>query len=343
MELQEAEKCIFFHNVKKRCKQGKECRYLHDEKHPTEWQQRVDQEHKRRRRLEEGGKTPVNVQNFAVEVGPIRPSTASSNILRDRTTSLRAWFGKHRWSPDVQVAQSAPRLSSLVSDWVEVQVSGFPAAVPLAHDLVLRMKSVSSGTVYCQQPDDNKRVLIRCKYDATCPEFLYHGTDYKGFKGIMKSRRIWMTGTPKAVYCALSPEDVKISGYDLGFIIVLAPVAIMCSNATKKLFEKQPLIPGICLEMNQRKAKSEFILHSDSLKVVGFISPLSYLGGIIREEWGTASVAHSKSSATAAEEEDWQAQMERSQPNTNWVLEEDQIIIVPSTADQVSVKLTSII
>ena len=89
------------------------------------------------------------------------------------------------------------------------------------------------------------------------------------------------SGDPLGVDCCDSPEDVDESGDNHGFIFMLKPTAVYASENTKKGLYGP--VPGVGIKMPERKAINEMVFHTDSLEVVGFLSPMAYLGSLFQD------------------------------------------------------------
>ena len=294
------EKCIFFWSKDKRCKNGRKCRFWHDENYQTEWLTRVEHKQKKAKKESEAGRAAglaTSVQNFSIA------DASESDLLMDPSRALRALFRKRNWSLEVTGTSW-----SQGTIWRQVSLAGWENPHGMCHELVRLANTCNKSNIFWESPL-SERVEIRCDWHKTVPLQLYHGTTKEGFCGIMASKRIHMTSDPCAVYASDSPEDVLASGYDGGFIMILEVVAIKASYKTSLALDKN-IIPGITWEMS-RKAKSEWVLHNRSFRVVGFLADVNLLYHFVRDELAEPSQASKsgfitvrKGSQTAWEVED---------------------------------------
>ena len=143
----------------------------------------------------------------------------------------------------------------------------------------MQSQGVGKHCMFVDIDTDQPRIKITSSGNPL-PHFVHHGTDRIGFKGICSDRRMLASGSPSAVYCTLSLEDVVDSGYNGGFVFQAKPVAMLASKATSRILDV--VLPGVAVTKD-RCAKSEVLFHTESLQVVSCMAPATYLGSLVRE------------------------------------------------------------
>ena len=311
-EIKEAAKCYWFHHPdpKKRCKKNDKCTFFHSVDRPT----RYEEVQRRRLRNDTLAKQhPIAVKNFG------------EGILRDRTTAIRAWFRKECDAPDGVQVQCTEIEPIAGNHFVVIRFVGMEKASALSHEVVLRSNSVAHAKVFVDV-GQNDRLHVTSSGEKAL-EFVFHGTDLQGFKGIVREKRMLASASPLGVYCGRSIESVIKSGYNCGFIIQARPLSMIASKGTTKLLS-EPL-PGIALKLN-RCADSEYCFHTDSLEVVAAWAPLDYLGALVREalhvDYNAKNiVATSHRYQSRAQEQDAASDLKLNTPSAHYRLHVAQV------------------
>ncbi len=255
--IAEPELCYYFHHPNKRCKKGQRCTFKHDDDHPTRWQE-----------VAQRRAANADLALFP-EIAGFGPG-----VLRETTVATKAYFRKLGLPSFVQVQTTRVVPDGTGTHWFEVDLYGMRKASALAHEVVMRAKSVGSNCLFV----DGIRVT---GVGTKLPELFYHGTDKDGWLSVLRDGYLKAgTAEPVAVYAGVDPRSTQRSGYDFGFIIKMKVVAFEASKATAKQLT-QP-VPGVTYQL-KRAALSEWVFHEESCEVVGFLSQLNYFGQLVRE------------------------------------------------------------